>query len=466
MRTLTRLAAVGAALAAVASAAPAAHADSIAYIKDGNVWLSTPDGARQHQVTGSGAYADVSQADDGTMIALTGVRLHKLDRFGRVLADFDTPVSDTRPAGRRTFFGPFDPAISPDGSKVAYTYYWMTESQNPGCFPPTCVVSIREGGTAYSRSDRQTGWDEPGLGRHSGWRNAIWVDDDTTMLSDPTHLPNRDVILDSISDGPPGLVHNWFSDLVQGNPHVSGGDITRDRKKLAFVTGQNDSTLSVYYARAFPTSFRDGDPPPGTDPIVCYRYGDPIGGTFGTPTFSPDGKRLAWSDGAGISVADVPDFAAIDDCTLDGATLGRTLIPGGSQPDWGPADVPAGGPPPPPGPGPAPGPAPGPVPAAGRLSLTAGKAPRLGRALRRGLPVRIQAPGKGHVSVLASRGGKRVATARRGVSGGSVKVKLRFTRDARKSLGKARRVQLSVKVTFRPDAGTPQVATARLALRR
>jgi hypothetical protein len=99
MRTLTRLAAVGAALAAVASAAPAAHADSIAYIKDGNVWLSTPDGARRHQVTAGGAYADVSQADDGTMIALTGVRLHKLDRFGRVLADFDTPVSDTRPAG-------------------------------------------------------------------------------------------------------------------------------------------------------------------------------------------------------------------------------------------------------------------------------------------------------------------------------------------------------------------------------
>ena len=39
------------------------------------------------------------------------------------MADFDTPVSDTRPAGQRQFFGPFDPAISPDGTKVAYTYY-------------------------------------------------------------------------------------------------------------------------------------------------------------------------------------------------------------------------------------------------------------------------------------------------------------------------------------------------------
>ena len=96
-------------------AAPAALADSIAYIKDGDVWLSTGDGSRQYRVTTTGRYADVSQADDGTMIALTGVRLHRLDRKGNVLADFDTPVSDTRPAPAKTFYGPFDPAISPDG---------------------------------------------------------------------------------------------------------------------------------------------------------------------------------------------------------------------------------------------------------------------------------------------------------------------------------------------------------------
>ena len=55
---------------------------------------------------------------------------------GSVLADFDTPVSDTRPAPAKTFYGPFDPAISPDGKKVAYTYYYMTQSQSPTCFPP------------------------------------------------------------------------------------------------------------------------------------------------------------------------------------------------------------------------------------------------------------------------------------------------------------------------------------------
>src|SRR4051812_18433742 len=178
----TRWAAFAAALLALACVAPAASADSIAYIKDGNVWLSTGDGSRQFQVTLTGGYSDVSQADDGTLIALKGVRLNKLDRMGNVLADFDTPVSDTRPAPQKTFYGPFDPAISPDGTKVAYTYYYMTQSQNNTCFPPECVTTINEGGTGYSHSDRQTGWDEPGFYRHSGWRNPFWVDNDTTVL--------------------------------------------------------------------------------------------------------------------------------------------------------------------------------------------------------------------------------------------------------------------------------------------
>ena len=148
-----------AALAAtiVLAGAASAAADSIAYVKDGNVWLSTSDASRESQVTSTGGYPDVSQADDGTMIALTGVRPHRLDRQGKVLADFDTPVSDTRPAGSRVFFGPFDPAVSPNGSKLAYSYYYMTQSQNPTCFPPECVTTINEAGTGYSHADTPQG---------------------------------------------------------------------------------------------------------------------------------------------------------------------------------------------------------------------------------------------------------------------------------------------------------------------
>jgi hypothetical protein len=452
MRKTLRALAACAVLAVAGLAAPAAYADSIAYVKDGNVWLSTSDGGRQDQVTTTGRYADVSQADDGTLIALTGVRLHKLDRLGNVLADFDTPVSDLRPAGARTFFGPYDPAISPDGSKVAYTWYYMTQTQDPSCFPPECLIAINRGGSAYSHSDRQTAWDE--IGMHSGWRNPAWADDDTVMLSDPTKLPNRDVVLDTISDGPPGLAHNWFSDMVEGNPHVGAGDITRDKRKLAFLTGQNDTGLSIYHAPVFPTTFPDGEPPAGADPHVCYRYGDPIGGRFASPTFAPDGRRIAWADGAGISVADVPEFGA--GCTMEGATLGKTVVPGGSQPDWGPADVPPARSQQ--GPGGKPG---------GGAALTAkARSAKLRKALRKGLAVKVTVPGNGKLAATAKRAGRKVAAGSRSVAGGTVTVKLRFTKQARKSLKSAKRAKLTVKVRFTPATGAAQVVTTAVMLKR
>jgi len=126
----------------------------------------------------------------------------------------------------------------------------MTQSQSNTCFPPECVVAINEGGTGYSWSDRQTGWDDPALGYHSGWRFPSWVDNDMTMLANPTHLPNNDVILDRISDGGNGhgnMVLNWTTDAAEKNPHVSGVDISRDKRKLAYQSGENDSVWILMY---------------------------------------------------------------------------------------------------------------------------------------------------------------------------------------------------------------------------
>jgi hypothetical protein len=445
--SLSRLLVVCGALVALAVTAPAASADSIAYVKDGDVWLSTGDGSRQYRVTATGGYADVSQADDGTMIALSGVRLHRLDRQGHVLADFDTPVSDTRPAPAKTFYGPFDPAISPDGTKVAYTYYYMTQSQSPTCFPPTCVTTINEGGTGYSWADRQTAWDDPALGKHSGWRNPSWVDEDTVMISDPTHALNYDVILDTLSDGDSGnLVKGWFSDMVENNPHMSGGDISRDRTKLAFATGENDSTLTVYSVPQFPTTFRDGDAPVSTRPSPCYRYGGPAG-RYSTPTFAPDGNHLAWAEDEGIKIVTVPSFAA--GCTTDGATPTAPLVvPGASQPDWGPADVPAGR-----------------SGQGGGLAAKAVKA-RLGKALAKGFRIKVTVPSAGRVRATATDRGLKVASGAKRVAAGQATVKLRFTRGARAALDNARSVKLRVKVTFTPTSGAAQGTTLALKLKR
>jgi hypothetical protein len=435
----TLWAALPAALAVLACGAQTASADSIAYVNktDGNVYLSTPDGSRQYQVTSSGGYSDVSQADDGTMIALHGVRLHKLSRDGAVLADFDTPVSDTRPAPAKTFYGPYDPAISPDGTKVAYTYYYMTQSQNPGCFPPECVVAINEGGTGYSWSDRQTGWDEPGLGYHSGWRFPAWIDNDMTLLSNPTHLPNRDIVLDRISDGGNGhgnMVMNWTSDTADGNPGLSGGDITRDKRKMAFQTGENNSTLTVYSIPAFPTSWRDGDP--DTDVVhICYRYGSPAGGQFGIPTLSPDGGAMAYHDASGIHLAAIPPFSG--GCSLDGATpTPPVVIPGGVNPDWGPADVPV--------PRPAAG---GGTPGGNGAGAGAGKALSakvLSATRRGGVKVSVNVTGRGRLSATAKAGPRTLARAAKTVKkAGTATLKLKVRRKGK----------VTVKVTWKPTGG-------------
>lgn len=458
MQRFTKL--VAGALIACAIGAPAAHADSIAYVKDGNVWLTTPDGARQYQVTSSGGYSDVSQADDGTMIALNGVRLHRLSRDGAVLADFDTPVSDTRPPGQKAFYGPLDPAISPDGQKVAYSFYYVSVSQNPGCFPPTCYTTVTEGGTGYSHADRQTAWDVPGLGKHTGWRNPQWLSNDMVMLSDPTHLPNKDVVFDTLGDtGVP--VMDWFYDRTQGNTHVSGGDMTRARDKIAFAVGDGDSGIRVYRVEQWPASF-----PPRTDqeyPLTCFQYGGR--GSMSTPTWSPEGGRLAWADGDGIQTVAVPAFP--DGCDVSKAQQRATLVvAGASQPDWGPADVPPARPPSADQPRTDPRadvrPQPRrPVPACCAkppVRRNALGAKVTGASVGRGVTVKLTAPGAGRLSAAATRNGRTVGSAAKKVTRkGATSVTVRFGRAGRKALKKGGAVKL--RLTFKPARGAATTVT-------
>src|SRR3954466_10265940 len=150
---------------ALAAAAPAA-ADSIAYVQNGDIWLSTPAGSRRVQVTRTGTYYSVSQADDGTLAALVpGEKIQKLSRDGRVLAEFLTPISDgAAQAGPiNQFHGPFNPQISPDGSKIAYEWFNDSYGTQPGCSEttiPSCSTYSQRHGVAISYADRYTGPEE------------------------------------------------------------------------------------------------------------------------------------------------------------------------------------------------------------------------------------------------------------------------------------------------------------------
>lgn len=106
------LVALGTVAAVCLMAAATASASSIVYIKQGNIWLSSPDGSIQRQVTVDGGYSSPSQADDGNIVALQNGLFVHLDRHGNPLNAPVQGLSGT--SGGTTSFGPQDPRVSPD----------------------------------------------------------------------------------------------------------------------------------------------------------------------------------------------------------------------------------------------------------------------------------------------------------------------------------------------------------------
>jgi hypothetical protein len=443
------------------AAAPAA-ADSIAYIKDGNVWLATPDGARQVQVTTGGGYSYVSQADDGTMIALVpGERLHKLSRDGKVLADFATYVSDGAPQSGpvNRFHGPFEPTISPDGKLVAFEWFNDSYENDPSCsassVPPCYVYSSRQG-VGISRSDSFTGFEEYGL--LTGWIYPHWVSGDTLLRSYANSALNDDTVFNKIGPGVgDAQLDHWFWDQNGGLP-VKDVELSRDGRTVAGILGLSDERLRVYRPTVDPFNAPDWNHTPfaqGNVRVVepCFDLTNPVGGKFESVSIAPDGKHVAYGQGDGIWVADVPDLGP--GCTPAGANALR--IPGGRFPDWGPADVPATGA--------APGPQ-GPAPGAPGVRATVSKT-RLRTALRRGLVVTVRGPGSGRAGVSALAGRKRIgAGTAAATAAGTARVKVAFTRKAKRSLARRRSVRLTLRVTFKPAAGPTLRHRAPVTLRR
>lgn len=92
---------------------------------------------------------------------------------------------------------------------------------------------------------------------------------------------------------------------------------------------------------------------------------------------------------------------------------------------------------------------------------------KLAKALKRGFVVDVAAPGKGKVSVVATRAGKTVAKgAAKASKATKVAVKLRFTKKGKRALRRAKKATLTLKVTFTPAKGRKVTARHRISLKR
>src|ERR1700761_4287259 len=179
-------------------AAGAASADSVAYIKNGNVWLTTADASREFQVTATGGYSAVSQADDGTLLATAGGDLRRLDRYGNVLSDIKTPVSDAA-NGVDQFYGPFNADISPDGRTAAYGFVhngWTTTSDGYTDFEQT-------NGAGFTSSTALTGFTDAGYKWSKDWDAPEFIDNNTVVVSNGPGWASGPITVETVGSGEP-----------------------------------------------------------------------------------------------------------------------------------------------------------------------------------------------------------------------------------------------------------------------
>lgn len=411
------------AVTALAAAPTVASADSIVFLKDYNVWLAAPDGSKLTQVTTDGSYErpylSPSQADDGTIAVSKGTEIVRMRQNGEVINRLDPPPL-TDSVSHPVDGTPVDVAISPDGTKIAWSFV------NYSC--PVGASCGARAVTGYTAADHLTPPEQLSGALYTS--NPSWAGNTRTLTSAGYgHQINTHDL------GPGTTDVHWFDDEDilpnASSTDLSDAELTRQGDKIAVVRGYGDDTRLL-------TLRTNGAPPALPSPVCITGPDKKIQG----PSWSPDGSALAVGDSDGITVLrNVP----VDDAQCEAMQVG-TLVPGGSEPDWGPAEVnpqPRSG-----GPSPLPSPSPSPAPAA--ASKLTVKPVKLKAALAKGLKVSLTGvSGTVKVSALVKKRvvGRGSAKAK---ADGTAVVTVRFAKRGVKQLKRLRRVTLTLRVSGGP----------------